>query len=86
MLICIVIHVKTSCVSIYSSAECMANGDVQLTGYETESEGIVEICHNSTWGSVCDDECDPEVPEVVCKNLGYFRGKLYVYRLYLNHQ
>ena len=53
----------------------MANGDVQLTGYGTESEGIVEICFNSTWGLVCDDGFDSEVPEVVCKQLGYFMGK-----------
>ena len=65
---------------LLSSAECMANGDVQLTGYGTESEGIVEICYNSIWGLVCDDGFAPEVPEVVCKQLGYFTGKSYVYR------
>ena len=46
----------------------------------------MEICHNSTWGLVCDDEFDPEVPEIVCKQLGYFTGKSYVNRLYLTHQ
>lgn len=50
------------------------DGDIRLTGGGSRREGLVEICINSRWGTICGDnnsEWDKNEAEVVCAQLGY---------------
>ena len=42
---------------------------VRLVGGANEYEGTVEIFHDGSWGTVCDDDWDLADANVVCKEL-----------------
>lgn len=64
---CIILPLLLHLVSI-DPANC-TNGDIQLIGGNNSAEGVIEICMNGTWGSVCNDGWGAQETAVVCKQL-----------------
>ena len=51
------------------------NGEVRLVEGETEYDGLVELCYNGQWNSVCAGWWWNNDAKVVCRQLG-FTGKI----------
>ena len=48
---------------------CDFNGNLRLTGGNTNDEGVLEYCYNGEWSIFCN--LDDEEAAVACKQLGY---------------
>ena len=64
-------------VLVASDQECNET-DVRVVGGPTPTEGLVEICLNGVWGSVCGDRWDTRDAKVVCRQLGYNGCKFFL--------
>ena len=51
-----------------------SEGEIQLVGGRTYTEGRIEICLNDEWGTVCDQMWDNTDAGVVCRQLGLTRA------------
>merc|ERR1712168_1536422 len=54
------------------------DGDVRLVDGASIFEGRLEVFHDNTWGTVCNDLFgqNDRGAEVACRQLGYFGGEL----------
>ena len=57
------------CVFFINTGLC-DDGEVSLVGGSSPSEGRVEYCQGSVWGTICDSLWDRNDAEVVCRQLG----------------
>ena len=67
----------TCIVFLSTSYTVCSNGDIRLSGGRNGTEGLVEICSGSTWGTVCDDFWGATDAQVVCNQLGFARTGLH---------
>ena len=56
------------------SVSCISEVKVRLVGGPSPRQGRLEVHHNGTWGTVCDDNFDDAAARVVCRMLGYGHG------------
>ena len=59
------------------------DGDIRLANGTTSSSGRLEVYHNGTWGTVCNDarnvpsdQYNNNMADVVCRTLGFLSGQV----------
>ncbi|XP_047659917.1 deleted in malignant brain tumors 1 protein-like isoform X1 [Tachysurus fulvidraco] len=59
-----------TCSSFPLQKYCSKHWTLRLSGGKGSCSGRLEVYHNSTWGSVCDDQWNIMNAQVVCRQLG----------------
>ncbi|XP_058273166.1 deleted in malignant brain tumors 1 protein-like, partial [Hemibagrus wyckioides] len=64
------LQIQEKCSSIPPQKHCSKHWSLRLSGGKGSCSGRLEVYHNSTWGSVCDDRWNIRNAQVVCRQLG----------------
>ncbi|XP_058240041.1 antigen WC1.1-like [Hemibagrus wyckioides] len=64
------LHTQGTCSSFPLQKYCSKHWCLRLSGGKGSCSGRLEVYHNSTWGSVCDDQWNIRNAQVVCRQLG----------------
>ncbi|KAM9467801.1 antigen WC1.1-like [Clarias gariepinus] len=59
-----------TCSSFPPQKYCSKHWSLRLSGGKGSCSGRLEVYHNATWGSVCDDQWNIRNAQVVCRQLG----------------
>lgn len=59
-----------------NSSICV-DGEIRLADGQNVYEGRIEMCLNSQWGTICDDNWSSMDAKVACRQLGYGTEGLY---------
>ena len=69
--LCSVGSMCIACTSSLTLLSVCATGDIRLAGGGNDLEGRVEVCYQSQWGTVCDDNWGTTDASVACRQLGF---------------
>ncbi|XP_060758925.1 deleted in malignant brain tumors 1 protein-like [Neoarius graeffei] len=69
LLLSVAINCK-KCSSFPSQKHCSKHWSLRLRGDKGSCSGGLEVYHNATWGSICDDQWNVRNAQVVCRQLG----------------
>ncbi|XP_071157151.1 scavenger receptor cysteine-rich domain-containing protein DMBT1-like [Mytilus edulis] len=67
-------HVLILFVLIYLTKGQTQPNSLRLVNGKRPTQGRLEIYHNNTWGSICDDHFDNNASIVACKQLGFYQS------------
>ena len=59
------------CFVMYFCLDLCSDGEVRITGGSSPTIGRVEVCINSTWGTICDESWNDSDASVVSRQLGH---------------
>lgn len=62
---------KYSCINILLYLASCRDGEARLRNGVTNSQGRLEVCLNSQWGTVCDNGWGSNDAGVACRQLGF---------------
>ena len=78
------LHNQTVKYSLDLPATGCDNGEVRLVARESDSEGRVEMCLNSTWSIICSNGWNSASAMAVCRQLAHSEGTLIYTHRYAN--
>ena len=70
---CSLVTIKFHCTLLFTGSLTQCNyGDIRLVDDPASNEGVVEVCIDAHWGTICADHAwNMNDATVICRQLGY---------------